>query len=415
MLKIVNKLENVDFLNKHIDEILYFFETIPTDIVIIEDIDRFDTIEIYKTFREINIIVNNYLKGIGKKKSTFLYAIKDNLFENEFDRTKFFDLIIPIIPYVDFSNSKNILTAKLKEINSDILDENQNKFINSVSRFILDNRILKNIINEFIVFREQQKIKGELLNEEKLLAIIIFKNLRPKDFSRLHNGNSNINIAFNYKSNLIKIINSDLNLKIKELQKEINEALTENLKSVRELNKLYIYEIKERMSSNPPLGLIINQKKISFQIAIERGENLISDVNIVELEYKNGASKIDSLLNEFGKTFIPSYKKRYRHINNKEGFISRNKKKIEGYKNIIKTTESQTLQQVFRNTYFSKKVFIQCFSYIYNETTIGEIYNNEKNKYDKRIYNDTLLFFLLENGYIKEDYQDYISKKGLII
>lgn len=98
------KNKNKDVLNMHIDEILYFFEKIDTEIVIIEDLDRFNTTEIFRTLREVNFILNTYLANIAKENSrkvTFLYAIKDDLFLNELDRTKFFDLIIPAIPFVN--------------------------------------------------------------------------------------------------------------------------------------------------------------------------------------------------------------------------------------------------------------------------------------------------------------------------
>ena len=45
-------------LNKNMDEILYFFEETDYSFVVIEDIDRFDTPEVYIKLREINKIIN---------------------------------------------------------------------------------------------------------------------------------------------------------------------------------------------------------------------------------------------------------------------------------------------------------------------------------------------------------------------
>ena len=274
--EISSKGDSTDFLNKYMDEILYFFEKTQTDVVIIEDIDRFNSIEIYRTFREINYILNNYLRNTKKeyKKVTFLYAIKDSLFENELDRTKFFDLIIPTIPFVNYSNSKNVLTTKLQEIYLDNADDfnlaqSEKEFINTVSTFILDNRVLKNIINEFIIFREQQRTEDEQFNQEKLLAIVIYKNLRPKDFSMLHKGDSNINIAFNSKDILISDSIEKLNLDISELQNQKNTVLAENLKFIKELNTIYLYHIKGKVNSANYEGLSIDGKSHSYSEIIE--------------------------------------------------------------------------------------------------------------------------------------------------
>jgi len=82
-------------LNKHLDEILYFFEVTNFDIVVFEDLDRFNDPEIFTKLREINILINQSLQ-IGRH-IVFIYAIKDDMFKDK-TRTKFFDFILPVIP-----------------------------------------------------------------------------------------------------------------------------------------------------------------------------------------------------------------------------------------------------------------------------------------------------------------------------
>lgn len=64
-----NDSKSIDFENE-IDEILYFFEKNKTDVVFIEDLDRFDYTEIYIKLREINSLINNYepIKRKGKER-----------------------------------------------------------------------------------------------------------------------------------------------------------------------------------------------------------------------------------------------------------------------------------------------------------------------------------------------------------
>ena len=46
-------------------------------------------------------------------------------------------------------------------------------------------RLLKNIVNEYAQYREKL---DEKLDQNKLLAMIVYKNYHPKDFADLHKG-----------------------------------------------------------------------------------------------------------------------------------------------------------------------------------------------------------------------------------
>lgn len=53
-----------------------------------------------------------------------------------------------------------------------------------IAPFISDMRILQNIYNEFIVYKEILRTSQELsLSDEQMLAMIVFKNLYPSDFA----------------------------------------------------------------------------------------------------------------------------------------------------------------------------------------------------------------------------------------
>lgn len=64
-------------LNKNMDEILYFFEETDYSLVVIEDLDRFDTPEVYTKLREMNKIINEY--DAIKRRIIFIYALKDDI------------------------------------------------------------------------------------------------------------------------------------------------------------------------------------------------------------------------------------------------------------------------------------------------------------------------------------------------
>ena len=73
-------------LNRHLDEIIYFFQQTKYDVVVIEDLDRFGNPEIFVKLREINKLINDNEKT---REIKFLYALKDDMFAHK-SRAKFF-------------------------------------------------------------------------------------------------------------------------------------------------------------------------------------------------------------------------------------------------------------------------------------------------------------------------------------
>lgn len=105
--------------NKYLDEIVYFFEKTGTEIVVIEDLDRYDNVsmEVFKSLKELNFMLNAN-KNI-KKKIVFVYAMRDDLFSTSKDRVKFFETIIPVVSTFSMQNCKEYLVEcykKLKKI-----------------------------------------------------------------------------------------------------------------------------------------------------------------------------------------------------------------------------------------------------------------------------------------------------------
>ena len=213
-------------LNKNMDEILYFFEETDYTLVVIEDLDRFDTPEVYTKLREINKIINDY--DAISRRIVFLYALKDDIFHNE-DRTKFFDFIIPVIPYIDATNSGEYLKQRLDALKTSRLEfDISDEYIMNTAPFISDMRVLNNICNEFIVFKKTIKDNQELnkLQDEQMLSIIIFKNMYPNEFSELQESGGIIRKAYKDRGEFIKKNSSALQEEIEaaEAQKKVSDS-----------------------------------------------------------------------------------------------------------------------------------------------------------------------------------------------
>ena len=66
--------KNVSIMNRYLDEIIYLFQEKKYDVVIFEDIDRFENTHIFTKLRELNLILNQS-EEIGRR-IVFLYALK---------------------------------------------------------------------------------------------------------------------------------------------------------------------------------------------------------------------------------------------------------------------------------------------------------------------------------------------------
>lgn len=183
--------EEESIFDKYTDEILYLFEKSGANIFIFEDIDRYEDVTIFKKLREINILLNDKIKRENDKKENektelikFIYVISDNMFTAE-ERTKFFDFIIPVVPYIHKGNAyDNLLTFFPDEIK----DEQNKKFLIKVSLFIDNSRLIKNIANEYYIYNKVIKLQDREPHTKfiKILSLIIYKNLFPKDFNQLY-------------------------------------------------------------------------------------------------------------------------------------------------------------------------------------------------------------------------------------
>ncbi|TDA62372.1 hypothetical protein E0765_11170 [Sulfuricurvum sp. IAE1] len=247
--------EGVSLINRHLDEIIYFFEATDYRTLIIEDLDRFDNVAIFEKLRELNTLVNNNdrIKAL-KGKITFIYAIKDNFFIEE-NRSKFFDLIVPVVPYINAAgNARDPLVRELRGagIGDRVISD---QLLNNVSKFIHDHRLLVNIVNEYLVYLNEFNpgLQGEnKIDLEKLFCMIVYKNFYPADFADLHQSKGWLYDFFNKKKKclrkaLIQKIDSDM----ETLRVKIEGAEKELLSDDIDLRAAYISKVLRDSKINP--------------------------------------------------------------------------------------------------------------------------------------------------------------------
>lgn len=222
------------YFDKYLNEVLYLFEKSGADVIVFEDMDRYNANHIFQRLREVNTLISNRRKWEDKKPIRFFYLLRDDIFVSK-DRTKFFDFIIPIVPILDGSNSYDqfIEHFKLGGI-FNLFNEN---FLQGISLYVDDMRILKNVYNEFVIYNT--RIGTTEQNANKLLALIVYKNLFPRDFSDLQLNKGFVFSLFSSKDKFIAKKQTGLRQKKSDLTAEIQKMKSDALLSAIEIDTFY--------------------------------------------------------------------------------------------------------------------------------------------------------------------------------
>lgn len=346
---------NESYFDRYLNEVLYLFENVDADAIVFEDMDRFNSNNIFERLHEVNRLVNIQRDIAGHKKSTlrFIYLLRDDIFISK-DRTKFFDYIIPVIPVVDSSNSYDQFISHFE--GGGILKLFNERFLQGMSLYIDDMRILKNIYNEFQVY--YNKLNTTELDCNKMLAIIAYKNIFPRDFSELQLNQGMVYSIFSEKDNLIIEEIKKIEKDISDRKKEIEAINDEILNSSQEVDAIYDKELS-RYNNHPHYNQA--EKADIEKRRAARKEN-------VENKFNGKIEEINELISRSRESLVDSRNKRLKEVITREN-----------------------IDEIFKLTYTNE---------IGEERDFNEIKSSE--------YFD-LLKYLIRDGYIDETYTDYMT------
>lgn len=350
------------YFDKYLNEVLYLFENSDADVIVFEDMDRFNVNRIFERLREVNTLVNIRLKKEGKKLLRFFYLLRDDIFDSK-DRTKFFDYIIPVVPVVDSSNSYDQFISHFKK--SGIFEKFDENFLQGLSLYIDDMRLLKNIYNEFVIYYNRLNITE--LDCNKMLAIITYKNLFPRDFAELQLNQGFVYTLFSKKDNFIEDEITTIKKDIDERMQRISDFKEEHLTSMRELNAVFADKYLSHYSwsqkndnelANFVMGYLSRSAKDEY----------MSRKQILEEKLNGNSDKLRQEISDLEQEVIEIKNRQLHQI------ITRN-----NIDDIFMATSTNEIGEV---------------------TDFKEIKSNE--------YFD-LLKYLIRNGYIDETYADYMT------
>lgn len=206
-------------LDRDIKEIVYILDSSKTDVVVFEDLDRYDNSNIFTKLRELNFLLNSFIKSNNEDRIVrFVYMIKDSLFFSK-NRTKFFDFILPIVPVVDSKTSEYRLSESLSVIDN----KPDDNIIANISLYIDDMRVLKNVVNEYMVYSKIIPLKKMELKANNLFALITLKNVFPNEFDLLQEDMGFIRTVFNRLEIERTYLIKDFQVEIERKKEKIND------------------------------------------------------------------------------------------------------------------------------------------------------------------------------------------------
>lgn len=280
------------FFDKYIDEIVHYFEQEPKNIVIFEDLDRFEDPNIFEALRELNVLLNDTPQRRRKRNGNrlgrgiahvlgwmnekwpgrlelrlpypwagrvlglgeplrFIYAVRDSVFsqidatsakdsskcsaavpastaqdedkdspptsEPELDeaaaetlranRTKFFDIVIPLVPFISHRNARDLLVRLLDERDITGIDS---RLVNTVAQHCTDMRLMRNMCNEYLVFAERlleppaPYSPAPGLDATHLFALVVYKSFHLEDFENIARRDSDLDRVYDFAQRITR-------------------------------------------------------------------------------------------------------------------------------------------------------------------------------------------------------------------
>lgn len=378
--------EDDSYFDKYLDDVLYLFDNCQSDVIIFEDIDRFETNLIFEKLREINTLVNNKRKD--GKKLLFIYLIKDDMFTSQ-DRTKFFDFIIPIIPVITSSNSGE----KLGEILTNLGEASSvsKSLLKQVAIYIDDMRLAYNICNEFVLYKnnlfsQEENDNNKLnLSSDKIFAIIVYKNIFPKDFSLLQKDSGFVHQLFSKINDLRK---GNLDKKSTEIDKIEEKIISSEQEFSR--NKLELYSTYLKVPEGRVAIRVNGKTESQFPNRLDFIREILSeDAQITSIvpDYYNRENSREETINSIFALDDISFQERMSAIENRDHLKELNSK-LEKLREEYESVKSEKLSVLINRNFFD--TIMEEYSYL----------KKEKN---------SLIMYLLRNGYIDESFPDYIT------
>lgn len=376
-----------------VDEIVYLLNASEIDAVVFEDLDRFNSIDIFEKMRSLNALANDSRVSAAKKSQAakplrFFYLVRDGLFADPRDRTKFFDFIIPVIPYTDPNNASDIMRSALAGVGLSV-DEG---FLFQLSIYIDDPRIIHDIADEAYhykktLFKERSFNDGD---SERLIALLAYKALFPKDFELLQVGRGYLHEVLNGKHRLITDLEQDFKDERDELLAEL-DIIKQQLKVTEdELICMYGAPAMSKVSQYLRHIYANNSDPHSFIEAARNNSQASTELKSIEDKLRQN------------NRYVARRREVRRDSNRRSNVIRTRLTRLDAR---LETLHAMSLKQLIDESQSADTLFVIDRSNLeraedFEELLMGDVLSSP---------HFSMLRFLVSSGYIDESYRRYIS------
>lgn len=426
-LSLDKEVGDSSYFNKYRDELIYLFEINKYDTVIFEDIDRFDDLGIFDELRKLNDLLNLAPGIVGKKGNKvirFVYAIKDSIFTfcNESKgaskevlgsgRVKFFDMVISVVPFISKFNANEmaakVFASELKDAGQTDEGTRYSDLLLLAAPYIADMRLMVSIRNDYLVMTQEMgspsfgNPSALGLTCTGILAIAIYKNLYPLEYEDLRIGKGKLNELYDIHQKGINRLLPQLSAAKKLLQfcKEFGGSLDDVAETLgNELKEAF----DKRVSSIERLALGTD----SFHTRRDYSNN------IFETEFWEEFFSLDSedclyvgQRHETGGQGIKLTKREFLDLFGVEiSDIGMRDLVISGFTDSSLASMDSKIEQLRTADFYSKQDLLCPIN-----TNGGEERLESFAKIVKQIIGDELVCELILEGYLRKDFDLYISK-----
>lgn len=423
--------DELTYFDKYLDEVVYFFEKTKCEFVIFEDIDRFGDTGIFESLRALNRLLNAAQQV--EQPVRFIYAVRSSIFASKTasaaggrkeldargatpalavacDRTKFFDVIVPVVPFISHHTARNHLTRLLEGLFEQRSDDEKRRFkqlTDLAAPHLHDMRLLRNIRNEYLVFRSQLGLEATPQVEErlkldtvKLLAMVIYKNVYIDDFRCVTSRTSSLDQLYSEFQRIVQARKREVAAERQRLSRAIsrNDNASPRAKRLADSLELLRSELLEEFPEDYQLKLTLGGEDVGRE-QLEKSQfwsNLIGSEAILTMsvytspgsseEVRQMPLRIPLLKRILGEPFdIASWRKK-------------DLEDLRGHDSVLAGTD-------------------QALRYIDFQTAIRVAIKSETDSkslpFDRRardVLPGGLAFQLVEHGFIDMDYALYASK-----
>ena len=262
--------------------------------------------------------------------------------------------------------------------------------------------VVKNIVNEYAQYREKL---DEKLDQNKLLAMIVYKNYHPKDFADLHKGKGILYDCLHKKNELLVERNRQVDERISVITKKLQVLEATHTIQEKELRLVYIEGYRKKLSKQNEIN--------AFWFFVENNFIPLEDIAENEILFNSFISQSSIRYQKFTKYHNNGYYGPRSYYNTSEDSCNVQFGQIEKIVNSDFTYhERLEALREGEKKYREQIKMLELSRNNHYATPIQELLldvDMQTNEIFSELKVPKMLESFLKEGLINEDYFDYIS------